>query len=198
MIASHPGMMLAVVVPKAEDPAQLEALRLLPADTGVIPLIETAVGVTRAPDGCAVTGVVRPLFGSLDLAAQLGVDHQFRDALRHALVLAVAASRRAAPIDGVITSLADDSLLRADLNHAVTVGFTGKLCIHPCQVAIANQRFSPSDTDLIWARDVIVAAQDGSVTAYDGYMIDPPVVLRAEAIISRAHPAIEGQAPDPT
>jgi citrate lyase subunit beta / citryl-CoA lyase len=189
------------MVPKAEDPVQLEALKLhLPADTGVIPLIETAAGVTRAPDGCTVTGVVGPLLGSLDLAAQLEVDHRIRYALRHArsaLVLAAAASRCAAPIDGVTTSLTDDSQLRADLNHAVTFGFTGKLCIHPCHVAIANQRLPPSDTDLIWARDVIAAAQDRSVTAYDGHMIDPPVVLWAQAAISRARPAIEGQAPDP-
>lgn len=153
MIASHPGAVLAVMVPKAEDSVQFEALKLhLPAETGVIPLIETTAGVTRAPDGCTVIGAVRPLFGSLDLAAQLGVDHQICDAVRHArsvLVLAAAASRCAAPIDGVTTSLTDDSQLRADLNHAVTVGFTGKLCIHPCQVAIANQRFSPPDTDLI-------------------------------------------------
>jgi citrate lyase subunit beta/citryl-CoA lyase len=208
MIAGHPGTVLAVMVPKAEDPALLEALKLhLPADTGVIPLIETAAGVVRASDVCAMTGVVRPLFGSRDLAAQLGADHQIRDALRHArsaLVLAAAASRCAAPIDGVTTSLTDDSQLRVDLDHAVTLGFTGKLCIHPCQVAIANQRLSPSDAGLRWARDVIAAAQDGSVTVYDGHMIDPPVVLRARAIISRAHPTdsahtppIEGQAPDP-
>jgi hypothetical protein len=81
MIAGHPGTVLAVMVPKAEDPALLEALKLhLPADTGVIPLIETAAGVVRAPDVCAMTGVVRPLFGSRDLAAQLGADHQIRDA----------------------------------------------------------------------------------------------------------------------
>jgi citrate lyase subunit beta/citryl-CoA lyase len=111
MIAGHPGTVLAVMVPKAEDPALLEALKLhLPADTGVIPLIETAAGVVRAPDVCAMTGVVRPLFGSRDLAAQLGADHQIRDALRHArsaLVLAAAASRCAAPIDGVTTSLTE-------------------------------------------------------------------------------------------
>jgi citrate lyase subunit beta/citryl-CoA lyase len=196
MIADHPGTVIAVMVPKAEDPGQLEALKLhLPAGAGVIPLIETAGGVVRAPDVCAVTGVVRPLFGSLDLAAQLGVDHQVHDALRHArsaIVLAAAASGCAAPIDGVTTSLRDDSQLRADLDHAVTLGFTGKLCIHPSQVAIANLRLSPSDDDVGWAHEVIAAAQGGSVAVYDGHMVDPPVVLRARAILSRAAPIKEG------
>jgi citrate lyase subunit beta/citryl-CoA lyase len=167
MIARHPGTVTAVMVPKAEDPGQLEALSLrLPAGVSVIPLIETAAGVVRAPAVCAVTGVVRPLFGSLDLAAQLGIDHQAHTGLRHAhsaLVLAAAASGCAAPVDGVTTSLADDTLLRADLDHAVTLGFTGKLCIHPRQVALANQRLSPSDADVRWAREVIVTAHGGSV-----------------------------------
>jgi len=149
-----------------------------------------------SPSSGSTPGARRGARRSVDLAAQLGVDHQIRDALRHALVLAAAASRRAAPIDGVITSLADDSLLRADLNHAVTVRFTGKRCIHPSGRDSKPAPF-PSDTDHIWARDVIAAAQDGSVTGYDGHMIDPPVALRARAVISRAHPAIEGQAPGP-
>jgi citrate lyase subunit beta / citryl-CoA lyase len=151
----HPGTVIGVIVPKAEDPGQLEALSLrVPSGEGVIPLIETAAGVMRAPAVCAVTGVVRPLVGSLDLAAQLGVDHQVNDALRQAsspLVLAAAASGCAAPLDGVTTSLTDDSQLRADLDHAVTLGFSGKLCIHPRQVAMANQRLSPSNADIRWA-----------------------------------------------
>jgi citrate lyase subunit beta/citryl-CoA lyase len=201
MIAGHSGTVSAVMVPKAEDPRHLEALsQRLPAGAGIIPLIETATGVMRAAAVCAATGIVRPLFGSLDLAAQLGVDHQVHDALRHArsaLVLAAAASGCAAPIDGVTTRLTDDSQLRADLDHAVALGFTGKLCIHPRQVPVANQRLSPSEAELRWARDVIAAAQDGVVTVYDGHMIDPPVVLRAQAIISRARPPIKGQASDP-
>jgi citrate lyase subunit beta/citryl-CoA lyase len=191
MIADHAGTVIAVIVPKAEDPGQLEALSLnMPAHAGVIPLIETAAGVVRAPAICATTRVMRPLFGSLDLAAQLRVNPQVHGALRHArsaLVLAAAASGCAAPIDGVTTSFADDSRLRTDLEHAVALGFTGKLCIHPRQVAIANQHLSPSDADVGWARGVIAAAQDSSVTVYDGQMIDSPVVLRARSILSRAH-----------
>lgn len=143
----------------------------------------------RAVPLCAVDRVVRPAFGSVDLAAQLGVDHRASDALafpRSALVLAVAAAGCAGPVDGVTTDFADESVLRADLERATGMGFTGKLCIHPCQVAAANQRLSPSEADVECAHRVVTAARDGSVTALGGQMIDRPVVLRAEAILARA------------
>jgi citrate lyase subunit beta / citryl-CoA lyase len=188
MIAALPGTVTAVMVPKAEEPGRLEALSHgLPC--GIIPLIESAAGVLGAAAVCAAAGVIRPAFGSIDLAAQLGVDHQARDALRHArsaLALAAAASGRAAPVDGVTTSLADDSRLRADLEHAVMLGFTGKMCIHPRQVGVANKYLSPSAAEVAWARQVIAAAAGGSVTVRDGQMIDRPVVLRAQAIAARA------------
>jgi citrate lyase subunit beta / citryl-CoA lyase len=72
MAAGHPAMVSAVMVPKAEDPQLLGSLiRRLPARTGIIPLIETAAGVLQAASLCGLPGVIRPAFGSLDLAAQL-------------------------------------------------------------------------------------------------------------------------------
>ena len=190
MVRARPGAVLALMVPKAEDPAELTALsRALPAGTGVIPLVESAAGVLRAADVCAVPGVIRPAFGSVDLAAQLGVSHDVPDALSHArsaVVLGAAASGRAAPVDGVTTGIADDRGLRADLERALRLGFTGKLCIHPGQVAVANEYLSPSAAETAWAGQVVAAAGDGSVTVIDGQMIDRPVVLRARAILARA------------
>lgn len=187
----------AVMVPKAEEPALLESLgRRLPAGTAIIPLIETAAGIMRAAHLCAAPLVARPAFGSVDLAAQLGIDHQAVTALqyaRSALVLAAAAAGCAAPIDGVTTALGDSSALQADLEHAVTLGFAGKLCIHPAQVALANQRFTPSDEEIGWARGVVAAAQDGSVAVHNGQMIDRPVVLRAQSILARARDAGAGR-----
>jgi citrate lyase subunit beta / citryl-CoA lyase len=117
------------------------------------------------------------------------VSHEAPDALgpaRSALVLAAAATGRAAPVDGVTSRIGDDARLRADLEHAVRLGFTGKLCIHPRQVGTANEYLSPSAADITWAHQVIAAAGDGSVTVLDGQMIDRPVVLRAEAVLARA------------
>jgi citrate lyase subunit beta/citryl-CoA lyase len=162
--------------------------RLLPSGVGIIPLIETALGIAEAAVLCRVPSVVRPAFGSVDLSAQLGVDHRSHEALRHArsaLVLAAAAAGRPGPIDGVTTALDDDHALTGDLGEAVTLGFTAKLCIHPRQVDHVNHGFTPSDADVAWASGVLAAASDGSVTVHNGQMIDRPVLMRAEGIVSR-------------
>ncbi|MEU0507846.1 MULTISPECIES: HpcH/HpaI aldolase/citrate lyase family protein [Amycolatopsis] len=178
------GRATAVLVPKAEDPAVLESI-----GAPVIPLIETALGVTRAVEVCAAEGVVRPAFGSIDLAAQLGVDHRSHTALLHArsaVVLAAAATGRAAPIDGVTTTLDDPAVLRADLAHAIELGFTGKLCIHPRQVDAVNAAFTPSEKEVQWAKEILASVTDGSVGVHNGQMVDRPVILRAQAILERS------------
>jgi len=188
-IAMAAGRARAVMVPKAEDRALLDALsRRLPAETGIIPLIETAIGVAQATAVCGAPSVVRPAFGNVDLAAQLGVDHRSHEALRYArgaVVVAAAAAGCGAPVDGVTTGIDDEAALRADLDHAIALGFTGKLCIHPRQVDVANRACTPSPGEIEWARGVLAAA-DGSVTVHNGQMIDRPVVLRARAILARA------------
>ncbi|GAA3796344.1 MULTISPECIES: HpcH/HpaI aldolase/citrate lyase family protein [Amycolatopsis] len=174
----------AVMVPKAEDPAVLASI-----GTPVIPLIETALGVARAVEVCAAEGVVRPAFGSIDLAAQLGVDHHSHTALQHArsaVVIAAAAAARAAPIDGVTTELDDPAVLRADLAHAIELGFTAKLCIHPRQVGPVHEACTPTAAEVEWAEGVLASAGDGSVSVHKGQMVDRPVILRAQAILARA------------
>lgn len=181
-----------VLVPKAEEPAALDTVaRRLPEGTAVIPLLETPAGIVNAAAICARPSVVRPAFGSVDLAAALGVDHRSHDALRHArsaVVLAAAAAGCAAPIDGVTTTVDDEDVLRADLDHAASLGFAGKLCVHPRQVDGTNRRFTPTDRDLHWARAVVAACADGSVAVHDGQMIDRPVLLRAQALLARSRP----------
>lgn len=127
--------------------------------------------------------------GSVDLAAQLGVDHRGQEAFhyaRSALVLAAAAAGCAAPIDGVTVDSADDTRLRTDPAHAIALGFTGKLCVHPDQLTMANRYLTPSDTHLAWARQIVATSHGSSAAAHDGQLIDRPVVLRAEAILACA------------
>jgi citrate lyase subunit beta/citryl-CoA lyase len=175
----------AVMVPKAEDPDMLGQL----SDVAIIPLLETALGIARSVDLCGAPAVIRAAFGSVDLAAELGVDHRSQDALRHArsaVVLAAAAEGRPGPIDGVTTTLDDEGALTADIGAAITLGFSGKLCIHPRQVDPVNRAFTPSDADVQWARDVLASSSgDGSVVVLNGQMIDRPVLLRAERILAR-------------
>ncbi|WP_181776071.1 HpcH/HpaI aldolase/citrate lyase family protein [Amycolatopsis pittospori] len=176
---------LAVMLPKAEDPAQVDAVPGVP----VIPLVETAAGIAAAVAICAADAVVRPAFGSVDLASQLGVDHSSHEALRYArsaLVIASAAAGKAAPIDGVTTALDDEAALTVDLEHARILGFSGKLCVHPRQVPVANKAFVPTGSEIEWARGVLAPVGDGSVAVAGGQMVDRPVELRARAILDRA------------
>lgn len=187
-VAMLAGLRAAVMVPKAEDPGVLAELAGKLPGAPLIPLVETAGGVLRAREVCGVGGVVRPAFGSVDLAAQLGIDHTDRQALLHArssLVLAAAAAGVAAPLDGVTTSVADADLLTADTLHAVELGFTGKLCIHPRQLDTARSGFEPSSEAVEWAVEVLSAAKEGAVAVVGGQMIDKPVVDRARRILNR-------------
>ncbi|MGA5360335.1 HpcH/HpaI aldolase/citrate lyase family protein [Streptomyces purpurascens] len=177
-----------VMVPKAEDP---DALADIAARTAgrcpVIALIETALGVEHALAVCATPGVTRAAFGNVDLAARLGVAHDDHTALAHArsrLVLASAAAGISPPIDGVTTAVRDSDTLTADIAHARRLGFTGKLCVHPSQLAGAADGFTPSERELRWARTVLGAGD--SVTTIDGQMVDTPVLERARRVLALA------------
>lgn len=177
-----------LMVPKAEDPYVLAEIAARTAGRCLlIPLVETALGIERAHDVCAVAGVVRAGFGNVDLAAQLGVDHDDHLALTQArsrLVLASAAAGIAPPVDGVTTAVRDPDALDTDITHARRLGFTGKLCIHPAQVPPITDGFTPTSDELRWARRILDAGE--SVTTVDGQMVDRPVVQRARAVLARA------------
>jgi citrate lyase subunit beta/citryl-CoA lyase len=107
--------------------------------------------------------------------------------IRTALVLASRVAGIAPPIDGVTTTLLDDAAVVADAVHARTLGFGGKLCIHPRQVAAVNQAFNPSDDEIAWALGIVAAAESsdgGVVTTADGQMVDMPVIGRARQLLA--------------
>lgn len=179
-----------VVLPKAEDPTLVaEVVARLPRGSRVVALVETARGVLEAPAVAAVPGVERLAFGSFDLAAELGVDPDHGPAMataRGALVLASAAAGLAAPVDGVTGTVDDTQRLSDDVAASHALGFGGKLCIHPRQVAPVAGAFAPSADDLAWARRVLDGAGDNGVAVVDGRMIDKPVVQRARRVLAAA------------
>lgn len=175
-----------VMVPKAEDHGHLA---LLDPELPLLPLIETSFGVLNAAVICSLPAVARVAFGHIDLAAQLGVDPEDRQAFmyaRSALVLASAAAGKAAPIDGVTTVLTDASALEADVDYAKSLGMTGKLLIHPAQVGPTRTGFLPSEEDIRWAHGIWLATQESAMLAVDGQMVDQPVITRARRILARA------------
>ncbi|MGM7668956.1 HpcH/HpaI aldolase/citrate lyase family protein [Microbacterium sp. A93] len=180
-----------IMLPKAEAPWTIDAMGI-PSDSGVrvVALIETPTGVLNAVQIARSPLVARLAFGSLDLAAALGVDPDHREALvaaRAHLVLASAADELPGPIDGVTQAVRDEDALDADLCHAKMLGFTGKLCIHPAQLPQTRQSFAPTADELRWSARVLdavtsQAGADGGVTVLDGKMIDAPVIKRAQLI----------------
>lgn len=179
----------AIMLPKAEDVHQIGALNdVLPCP--VIALIESARGLAIARKIAATKGVVRLAFGSVDFCADLGCAHarEVLLAARFELVLASRLAGISAPLDGVTVLLDDLSATSEDAAHAREIGMTGKLCIHPKQVAPVLRAFAPSQSDIDWAHRVL-ASGDGAVQV-DGAMVDEPVRLRARAILEQSdHPA---------
>lgn len=184
-----PGL-LAVVLPKTDDPALASAVA---EQTGVpvIALVESALGVVRAHEIASATGVSRLAFGHLDYAVDLGSGNGREAVLlaRSTLVIASRAAGLPGPIDGVTTALDDAAVLTDDLAYARDLGLTGKLLIHPKQVEATHAAHRPSEEELSWARRVIEAAAAGGAVRVDGDMVDPPVVARAQDILSRGAPS---------
>jgi citrate lyase subunit beta/citryl-CoA lyase len=152
-------------------------------------LLETASGIVNSAEICAVSGVTGVAFGSVDLGAELGVDPANRQAMAHArsaLVLAAAANKLPPPLDGVCVDLENDCAVAAEAKYAATLGFGGKLCIHPRQVSAINREFTPAVEEVAWARRVLAADQGDGIAVLDGKMIDRPVVVRASRILDRA------------
>ncbi|MEV1173769.1 CoA ester lyase [Nonomuraea sp. NPDC049784] len=179
----------AVMVPKAEDPRVLAELGdALGPDTAVVALVETALGLYRAYDLASARHVVRLAFGSIDFALDLGAEEAPIPLLfaRSSLVVASRAAGTAAPIDGVTVALDAPSIVETDAGAAASLGFGGKLCVHPRQVGAVNAAFTPSEDDVRRARQIMDSVTDGGVVRVDGRMVDRPVVERAKLILQRA------------
>lgn len=153
----------------------------------VIALIESCQGVAQAVEVAATTGVERIAFGHLDYAVDLGADPT-TTAMLYARSILVQASQLAGlpgPVDGVTVALEDPELLTADTLHARELGMTGKLLIHPRQVAAMHDAFLPSEAEISLAKRILEAGTQGAARV-DGEMVDAPRIMRAEAILRRA------------
>ena len=183
-----PGI-AGIVLPKAESPELIAELHTATARP-VLPIIESGMGLAMLAGIAGASGTQRVMFGSIDLRLDLGIpgDEAIVDPFRMQLVLASRLAGLPAPVDGVTTSFSNPDQVEADTRRSAALGFTGKMCIHPTQIAPVHRGFGPSATDLAWARLVIEADQsaDGRALALGGQMVDRPVVDRARAILARA------------
>lgn len=166
--------------------------------TQILPLItETAAALfatgTYAGSSRRLTALT---WGAEDLSAEIGStsarasgDWTPPFALARSLCLFAASAAGVAAIDTVYTDFGDLQGLRGDCERAAHDGFSGKLAIHPSQVAVINNAFTPHPDAVVEAQRV-VAAFDGNaaagVASLDGRMIDRPHLRSAERLIARA------------
>lgn len=187
------------VLPKCEGPADLAALSRL---TGHAPVLAIATETVRAVRALIAEDWTHPsliglAWGAEDLAADLGAAANrdgggtyfspFRFA-RDAMLFAAKAAGVDA-VDAVWTDFHDPEGLSSEARAAEAVGFTGKLAIHPAQIAPIHAAFTPDSNRIDWARQVIAAFHDagGGVASLEGRMIDQPHLKQAEAILARAY-----------
>jgi citrate lyase subunit beta/citryl-CoA lyase len=197
-----------VMLAKAEDAAEVRRLGAGESTATatrpplrVIALCETARGVLNAAELAAEPATVALMWGAEDLLVSLGgrssrhPDGRYRAVAGHArnqVLLAAGAHRRAA-IDSVYLDIADLDGLRREAEDAAASGFAVKACIHPSQAAVVRQAFLPSAADLAWATGVLAAAENAAgVFAYQGRMIDQPILSQAARLVRAAERATGG------
>lgn len=191
-----------VLLPKVETPGMLEAVSRLfasrPRAGGVpplLPLLESPRAVLRAVEIASADAFVAALlFGAEDMTAQLAVPRTVDGEellFPRAQIALAAAATGADAIDAVFINLEDVTALERDCQRARALGFRGKMAIHPRQVPVINEAFTPSTADverarrLVDAYEVARAAGEG-VTRFDGQMLELPIVERARRTLALA------------
>lgn len=213
--AVMPGAPDAIMLPKSEggpDVGHLaakiavrEAEAELPdGATRILPIAtETGKGVFGLGSYARSSHRLMALtWGAEDLSADLGAetnrleDGSYTDPYRlaRALTLLGATAAQVDAIDTVFTLFRDEAAFRAECLAARRDGFTGKMAIHPAQVAPINEIFSPSAEALARAQQIIAlfeANPGAGVIGLDGEMLDRPHLTRAQRLVARAHKLAE-------
>jgi citrate lyase subunit beta/citryl-CoA lyase len=176
---------------EAQAGLEIGALRILPIATETPRSLFTLGGYADAKTRlCGLT------WGAEDLPAAVGAstnrtpDGGFTDLCRLArsLCLAAAASAEVAAIETVYPAFRDLDGLRDSATRGRREGFVGMLAIHPAQVEVINQVFTPSDAELAHARQIVAlfaAHPLAGALALDGKMVDRPHLKQAQAVLSR-------------
>jgi citrate lyase subunit beta/citryl-CoA lyase len=185
-LAALPSGVDGIMVPKFDavsHRATVARVTHLPVIAG----IETVLGVADARV-LLEPPVVACYFGAEDYVADLGGTRTAGNAeiaTARALVAMAARLARIPALDLVTIDFNDDARFTAEARDARALGYAGKLCIHPRQVALANDAFLPTDEEVAWATRLLAAFDEaqGMTIAFEGLMVDEVVAARARAIV---------------
>jgi citrate lyase subunit beta/citryl-CoA lyase len=185
------GRAAGIRIPKTESAHDVQWVADRVPDTPLICAIESARGVFAAQEIASVPGVRHLAIGGVDLQRDLNCGPGDLPTLyaRSHLVLASRAAGIAPPIDSVYPHLDDEPGLRQQTQLARSLGFFGKSAIHPRQLPVLHEIFTPSEEELRWAREVVAAfasSGGGASRLADGEFVDLPVADRADQLLQLA------------
>lgn len=184
-----------IMAPKVEGPEELAAIAAALGAPGtsrmppIWPIVESALGIHRAWDIAGAACVEGVLFGGADYAADLGAQLAWEPMLHARGVLANACAGAGVQLlDVPHLDVNDDAGLAEGARRARAMGFTGRACIHPRQIPIVNEVFTPSADEIAHARRVLAAfeAAGGGAALLDGKLIELPVVRAARRALAAA------------
>lgn len=210
IVACVRGGIDGLVIPKVERADELRTVEwlvqqiereqgLAPGGIDLVPILETGLGLANARAIAeAGTRVRRIAFGAGDFTLDLDVawspDEEEMAPYRAALVLASRAAGLEPPIDTVWVDLPNADGFTRSAGRARAMGFQGKLCIHPDQVAVVHAAFTPDARQVDWAKRVVAAFEEAERTGsaairVDGQFIDYPFVYKAQRVLAAAQAA---------
>jgi citrate lyase subunit beta/citryl-CoA lyase len=209
VLASGPD---AIVVPKCESRDDVLAVenainQYHPSKpVAILPMIETAKGILNAYEVAGASAMVDAItFGGEDFTQDIGATRtkEGKEIFwgRSMLVIAAKAAGVQA-LDTVFSDLKDEEGLRRDTKEIKEMGFDGRAAVHPAQIEIIHDVFTPTERELQQAVNVKKAAekarrQGSGVAVVNGKMIDKPIIQRAEKIL-RISELLDMPVPDPT
>lgn len=192
-----------ILIPKCESALQVEEVdaeinnilkqHKIQRSVFLIPIIETALGVVRAYEIASASKWNCGLaIGLEDYTADIGVERTksgMESLFARSAVINAAKAVGIQALDSVFSDVNDEEGLRQSVLEAKAIGFEGKGCIHPRQIKIIHESFSPTQKEIEYAQRVVEAFQDAQhsgsgVVALGSKMIDAPVVKRAQRVLS--------------
>jgi citrate lyase subunit beta/citryl-CoA lyase len=190
-LAALAGKVVGLRIPKVESAVEVTWVAERAPGVPLDCTIESARGVLAAFEIASAPACALLSYGGIDLATDLGISEGDRETLyaRSHLVIAARSAGKPKPSDGVYTLLDDDDGLRTETEAAKRLGFFGKSALHPRQVPIINQVFSPTAEELEWAKQVMWAFEQSGGAATKtatGEFVDRPVAERAKQLLSAA------------
>ncbi|MDU9002922.1 L-malyl-CoA/beta-methylmalyl-CoA lyase [Sedimentitalea todarodis] len=175
-------------------------------------IIESAAGIAHVEEIAAASPrLVAMSLGAADFAASMGMQttgiggtqenyYMIRDGQKHwsdpwhwahTAIVAACRTHGVLPVDGPFGDFSDDEGFRAQARRSATLGMVGKWAIHPKQIALANEVFTPSDEAVAEAREILAAMEQAKAngegaTVYKGRLVDIASIKQAEVIVHQS------------